>query len=57
VIEIARGLDLAQRRGESGAQSQFSAFFKAPLVKPGERVEHEFSRQQLMLLNWLKSGS
>jgi myo-inositol-1-phosphate synthase len=57
VIEIARGLDLAQRRGESGAQSQFSAFFKAPLVKPGERVEHEFSRQQFMLLNWLKSGS
>lgn len=51
-IEIARCLDLAQRRGESGIQEQLSVFFKLPMSK-NKKPEHAFHRQETMLLDWL----
>lgn len=52
-IEIARCLDLAQRRGQSGIQEQLSVFFKLPMSK-GTSV-HAFHEQESMLLSWLAS--
>lgn len=51
-IEIARCLDLAQQRGESGVQEQLSVFFKLPMTKAG-RPEQAFHRQEEILMNWL----
>lgn len=53
-IEIARCLDVAKRRGESGVQEQLSVFFKLPMTKTG-KPEHAFHRQEEMLLKWLTS--
>jgi len=51
-IEIARCLDLAQRRGEGGIQEQLSVFFKLPMSRSG-RPEQAFHKQEDMLLDWL----
>jgi myo-inositol-1-phosphate synthase len=53
-IEIARCLNLAHKRGESGVQEQLSVFFKLPMTKTG-RPEQDFFRQEQMLLKWLGS--
>ena len=53
-IEIARCLDLAKRRGESGIQEQLSVFFKLPMSK-SERPVQAFHEQQELLTNWLRS--
>jgi myo-inositol-1-phosphate synthase len=53
-IEIARCLELAQRRGEHGVQEQLSVFFKLPMTKSG-RPEQAFHKQEQMLSNWLSS--
>ncbi len=52
-IEIARSLDLAKQRGNSGIQEQLSMFFKLPMTKNAKNPEHAFHRQEEMLLNWL----
>jgi len=52
-IEIARCLDLAKQRGESGIQEQLSVFFKLPMTKQ-ETPEQAFHKQEDMLLEWLK---
>ena len=54
-IEIARCLDLAKQRGESGVQEQLSVFFKMPMSR-GEKPEQAFHKQEAMLLDWLKQG-
>ena len=54
VIEIARCLDLARRRGEGGAQEQLGVFFKSPATRDGRAPEHDFFRQQRALLDWLE---
>jgi len=51
-IEIARCLDLARQRGESGIQEQLSVFFKLPMAKSG-KPEQAFHRQEDRLLEWL----
>ena len=51
-IEIARCLDLAKQRGESGIQEQLSVFFKLPMTKK-ETPEQAFHKQEDMLLEWL----
>jgi myo-inositol-1-phosphate synthase len=53
VLEIARLLDLAQTRGEAGAQEQMSLFFKAPQTANGRAPVHAFHQQEEMLANWL----
>ena len=53
VIEIARVLDLARKRGEGGVQKQLSVFFKAPQTINGELPVHSFAEQQSMLERWL----
>jgi myo-inositol-1-phosphate synthase len=53
VIEIARLLDCADRRGEGGPQEQLSAFFKAPMTVDGRAPEHALHRQEEMLASWL----
>ncbi len=53
-IEIARCLDLAKHRGESGIQEQLSVFFKLPMTK-NNCPEHAFHRQEEMFLDWLKN--
>jgi myo-inositol-1-phosphate synthase len=53
-IEIARCLDLAQRRGERGIQEQLSVFFKLPMTRHSEKAENALHRQEEMLVNWLK---
>ena len=54
-IEIARCLDLAKQRGESGIQEQLSVFFKLPMSKHGRPVQ-AFQDQQQLLLAWLGLG-
>ncbi len=54
-IEIARCLDLAAQRGESGIQQQLSVFFKLPMNPAGENLEQAFHKQEEMLLSWLSS--
>ena len=51
-IEIARCLDLARQRGESGIQEQLSVFFKLPMTL-GAKPEHSFHKQEEMLIEWL----
>lgn len=53
-IEIARCLDLADRRGESGVQDQLAAFFKLPMTSASS-PEHSFFLQQKALMDWLAS--
>ena len=53
VIEIARVLDLARKRGEGGVQDQLGLFFKAPQSKAGKAPVHGFAEQQLILDEWL----
>lgn len=53
-IEIARCLDLAVQRGESGIQEQLSVFFKLPMTR-GEKLEQAFHKQESNLLSWLSS--
>jgi myo-inositol-1-phosphate synthase len=53
VIEIARLLDCAERRGEGGVQEQFGAFFKAPMTVDGHPPEHALHRQEERLAAWL----
>ena len=56
VIEIARVLDLARRRGHGGIQEQLGIFFKAPMTEAGKREEHSFPVQQQVLLDWLAAA-
>ncbi len=55
IIEIARVLDLAKRRGESGVQKQLSVFFKLPQVadEATEKPIHALHAQETMLFEWL----
>ncbi len=53
VIEIARVLDLAKRRGEGGVQEQLGLFFKLPQTRDGRSPEHALHRQEQTLLAWL----
>lgn len=54
VIEIARLLDLAKRRGAGGVQEQLSVFFKLPQMS-GEKTlpVHALHLQEQMLFRWL----
>ena len=54
VIEIARCLDLARRRGQGGAQEQLGVFFKSPATRSSHAPEHDFFRQQRSLADWLE---
>ncbi len=56
VIEIARCLDLASRRGESGPVEALAGFFKAPMAASGA-PEHAFFAQQMRFLSWLGAAS
>ena len=56
VIEIARCLDLARRRGQGGAQEQLGVFFKSPSTRGGRAPEHDFFRQQRTLTGWLSKA-
>lgn len=51
-IEIARCLDLAKQRGQSGIQDQLSVFFKLPMTKK-ETPQHAFYKQEEMMVEWL----
>ncbi|MCC6328371.1 MAG: inositol-3-phosphate synthase [Acidobacteria bacterium] len=52
-IEIARCLEMARLRGESGIQEQLSAFFKLPMSR-SETSEQAFHKQEAKLLDWLE---
>ena len=55
VLEIARLLELAQRRGQNGVQEQLSVFFKLPQLRDegSQKPEHALHKQEQMLLDWL----
>lgn len=55
-IEIARCLDLAKQRGDSGIQEQLSVFFKLPMSR-SDKPQHAFHKQEEMLFKWLMAGS
>lgn len=55
-IEIARCLDLAKQRGESGIQEQLSVFFKLPMTRSA-RPEQAFHKQADLLTTWLDRSS
>lgn len=57
VIDIARLLDGAKRRGSGGVQEQLSVFFKLPQVgNPAAQPVHALHLQEQMLLRWLEEG-
>src|SRR5215210_1238050 len=49
-IEIARCLDFAKQRGESGIQEQLSVFFKLPMARSG-KPQQAFHKQEDLLLD------
>ena len=53
VIELARLIDLAQRRGERGVIEELGYFFKSPQASEGHRVEHALLAQERTLLDWI----
>ena len=53
IVELARTLDLAQRRGEAGVIDALGCFFKAPMSPDGQPVEHALPEQQRRLMAWL----
>ena len=53
-IEIARCLDLAGRKGRGGVVEQLGVFFKAPMTPDGGEPNHNFTEQQIVLLDWLR---
>jgi myo-inositol-1-phosphate synthase len=54
IIELARLIDLAQRRNSAGPQDQLAAFFKSPRAAAGDRlVPGGFMTQHFALLDWL----
>ena len=52
-IEIARCLELADRKGRGGAVEELGVFFKAPLTRDGREPNHNFTEQQIELVEWL----
>ncbi|WP_415835580.1 inositol-3-phosphate synthase, partial [Corallococcus soli] len=56
VVELARTLDLAKRRGEGGVIDALGCFFKAPMSPDGRPVEHAMPEQQRHLMTWLAKG-
>ncbi len=57
VVEIARTLDLARRRGQGGVQEQLGVFFKQPGTRTlGAAPEHAFPEQQRRLTEWLAAA-
>jgi len=57
VIEIARVIELAQRRGEGGVQEQLGLFFKAPQTRDGHAAIHALMEQQAQLDHWLDNAA
>ena len=53
VIEIARSLSLARRRGDGGVQEQLGLFFKAPQTAAGKPSEHALMEQHRRFDAWL----
>jgi len=56
VVEIARVLDVAARRGHGGPLEELGAFFKAPLTRDGAAPEHALHRQHDRLVAWLEAA-
>lgn len=57
-IEIARCLDLAKRRGESGVLEEVGVFFKYPMTKIKDaKPENALHKQEAILLDWLSNVS
>jgi myo-inositol-1-phosphate synthase len=59
VIEIARVLDLARRRGSGGVQEQMSVFFKLPQLANEAETQpvHALHKQEQMLFDWLAENA
>ena len=57
VIELARLLDLARRRGNRGVQEQLGLFFKLPMTaRPDAIPEHALHAQERRLFEWLETA-
>jgi myo-inositol-1-phosphate synthase len=57
VIDLVRLLDVAQRSGERGVQTQLAMFFKSPWHPPQEQPVHDLFVQEKMLLDWARETS
>lgn len=53
IIDLARLMSVAMRRGESGLLPQLSVFFKQPEVLSGQSVEHDLFVQREMFEEWV----
>lgn len=51
-LDLVRLIDVAKGAGERGLQRQLSMFFKSPFHEPGEQPQHDFFKQERMLLDW-----
>ena len=56
VIEIARLLEFAKKRGAGGVQEQLSVFFKLPQTAEERQPVHALHLQEEMLLEWLETN-
>ena len=57
VVDLVRLADVAKSVGERGIQRQLSMFFKAPYHEPGEIPQHDFFKQERMLIDWCQKHS
>ncbi|MBC7798516.1 MAG: inositol-3-phosphate synthase [Pyrinomonadaceae bacterium] len=57
VIEIARLIELAQRRGESGVMEELGVFFKLPQTENEKQPIHALHEQEQVLFDWLANKS
>ncbi len=56
-LDLARFMELAQRRGEQGPQEWLSFFFKSPYRRDEDELPvHDTQRQEKMLLEYLESA-
>lgn len=55
VIDIARCLDIALRRGEHGPIEALGVFFKAPMTRGGRPI-HAFHEQLALFDSWIADG-
>lgn len=54
-VDLVRWLDLAKQYGERGIQRQLSMYFKSPYADVDEQPEHDFFKQETMLIEWAQT--
>ena len=57
IVDLARLLAVAQKKGEKGIQRQLSIYFKSPYHGANDQPVHDLFEQERMLLGWAAEAS